>query len=176
MPKIKSCLVQDGELHDYILHNKCHPVNIRLLSSNIEYYRIINSIVDHMSDAMNLEYSDYTTLLGISGANVGIPFNIVIVRLKELDLVMLNPEIIRTSNSTRVIESNCGSICLDKPIDVERYTAVTVRYIPFDVPLNEFKLDSPSQFSPAERVFRTGTVQHEIDHNNGILITDKEKP
>ena len=170
--KIENCLVQNGELHDYILHNACHPVNIRLLENNVTYRFLVESAVSYMLNVLQTDFSNYSELQGLSGANVGIPFNIVLLATKKGPLVLINPEIIGKSERTKTVKSNCGSINLRKDIAVVRFKEVTVRYIQFDqttIGETEGKLNL---LTPVERTFTTGTVQHEIDHNLGVLITD----
>lgn len=167
MLKIKSCLVQDGECYDYTLHNASHPVNIRLLKNNPSYLSLIRSVISHMLDIFETDFDDYAELQGLSGANVGVPFNIVILTIDNKPLVMINPEIIKKSKDTKTVTSNCGSINLTESIKVKRWKKVRVRYVPFNV-------SKANLFNVIERSFSTGTVQHEIDHNLGILITDKK--
>ena len=58
-----------------------------------------------------------------------------------------------------------GVINLKAPITVERLELVTVRYYDYrDIP----------DYRIVERQFTSGTIQHEIEHNQGILITDKK--
>jgi peptide deformylase len=76
---------------------------------------------------------------------------------------MINPEIIERSKDTITGKSNCGSLCLKEKVKVRRYRKVTAVW--YDISGNK-----------RQRVFDSkkggGTIQHEIDHNNGILITD----
>ena len=62
-----------------------------------------------MLEILNTKFSDYTKLQGISGANVGIPFNIIIVRDLDNYIIMINPEILSKSKETKLVKSNCGS-------------------------------------------------------------------
>ena len=177
MTKVSDWLVQDKEEHDDCLHRPLFPVNIRLLNggdgNNGQYRFLIQHSTDIMLMAMEKEYSDYNELKGISGANVGIPFNIVIVltgRNKEKDPqyeVLLNPVIVKRSRKKRVVESNCGSLNMDKPIDVERREWVDVEYYEFNP--QHMKVEKK------KKRFTSGTIQHEIDHNNGILITNPSR-
>lgn len=169
-PKVAHYLVQNGEEHDSVLHVPLFPVNIRLLKDNIDYMEVVERAVTYMQDVMGEKFSDYPRCQGISGANVGIPFNIVIVKSRKGNIVMLNPEIIEHSDETVTTESNCGSLNLDRKINVTRYKEVTIKYI--DWP-DEVDFEVASSFNEQIKTFKSGTVQHEIDHNNGILITDR---
>ena len=165
MSKINSALVQINEQECDILKRPCFQVNIRLMKENKSYFEIISNIVDYMKIIMDTKFSDYNNLQGLSGANVGIPFNIVIIYHKNKQVVMLNPVIIKKSDECRTVLSNCGSINLKEPIEVSRFTEVLVRYIPFTM---------NGDLKYQEKIFKSGTVQHEIEHNLGILITDKK--
>jgi len=139
-----------------------------------------------MIDLMLQDFDDYDAIKGISGANIGVPFNIVVINVGEHELTetrkkvpvgildddiiicdnlfipMLNPKIIKTSKKTFFTESNCGSIILDKPIQVERNEWVKVHFYNIKGEEKVIKFGKPL----------TGTVQHEIEHNQGILITE----
>lgn len=168
--KIAHYLVQNDEEHDQVLHVRLFPVNIRLLKENLGYMGIIEGIVSYMQDIMEEKFSDYPQCQGISGANVGIPFNIVIIKNKKGNIVMLNPEIIAHSEEVVETESNCGSLNLDRKVTVPRYKEVTVEYV--DWPEEE-DFEVVGAFNKQVKVFKSATVQHEIDHNNGILIIDR---
>ncbi|HLD91010.1 MAG TPA: peptide deformylase [Patescibacteria group bacterium] len=170
--KVARYLIQNGEFQDDVLHRTCFPVNIRLLKENWSYMHIIEGIISHMLEVMEEKFSDYPKCQGISGANVGIPFNIVIIKSRKGNIVMLNPEIIAHSSETVATESNCGSINLEEKIIVTRYKEVTVKYI--DWPEEE-DFEVIGSFNEQIKTFKSGTVQHEIDHNNGILIIDRAK-
>jgi peptide deformylase len=167
--KIAEMLVQDGEKHDDVLHMKAGPVNIRLYKTNKAYRKLIGDIVDYMLVGSKFDFEDYPKAQGISGANVGIPFNIVIVITKDGFQVFLNPTIIGESDDTVTAKSNCGSLNLSESIIVERREWVRVRY--YDLMGREmiktYEIGDKGAVSSA-------TLQHEIDHNLGILITERK--
>ena len=159
-------------------------VNIRLFESSTGYTDIILHIIEYMVELINKKYDDYDAVKGISGANIGVPFNIVVVKVTDDNykkisveekgsivtfgpkgdfIVMINPVVTKSSNRIFIARSNCGSIILDKQIDVERKSWVVVEFYNTDGIKKSIKFGRPL----------TGTIQHEIDHNQGILITDK---
>jgi|WetSurMetagenome_2_1015567.scaffolds.fasta_scaffold06573_6 peptide deformylase len=162
MLKIRNDLVQDGELHDDYLHRRLFPVNIRLYQNNGHYYAMIHSIVGYMKRILETKYDDYTSLKGISGANIGVPFNIIVVKNASDYLVMLNPSIDYAKGNQQV-SSNCGSLVLPKPIPVMRAEDIVVSYCNLEGRIRTFNT-SNKQLS--------ATLQHEILHNMGKLITD----
>lgn len=165
-PSIKDYLVQNQESDDQSLHNKLLNVNIRLFTSNKKYSGIIVLIIDYMKKLLATNFSDYSNLRGISGANIGIPINIIgFVNTKGKVIIMINPFIKEYSNKKQTVSSNCGSIVLSKAIKVERSYNITVDYH------NEGGRLCIKSFEGRDSF----VIQHEVDHNNGILIIDREK-
>jgi peptide deformylase len=181
MADITRYLVQarmSGEASTDILHRPIFDVNMRLFRDSGNYKSIVLSAIAYMSFVAKKEFKNYAPIQGISGANVGIPFNIVGIRsakqfrpdsnsivLKDSMWFLINPKIISKSPETKVVESNCGSVRLSEKIKVRRHVWIKVEY-----------------YSEAGRKIRTRvegvmacTLQHEMDHNCGILITDKEE-
>lgn len=113
-----------------------------------------------------IEKEGYKKPHGYSGANAGIPFNIIALANGD---IMVNPRYVPHEvplGAYVKIKSNCGSLLLEKPIEINRFGRITVKYIDYNSMIN---------LKPIE-VSKTGflpTVQHEVDHNYGILITDR---
>ena len=72
---------------------------------------------------------------------------------------MINPMIVE-ARGNRIAESNCGSLLLAEPIEVIRHNWIRFTYYNRDGLACEDEGYLP-------------TVQHEVDHNNGILITER---
>lgn len=77
-------------------------------------------------------------------------------------VVMVNPEIIQQSNDELLGEEGCLSVANERG-QVARAASVTVRYFDLDGQLFETQYQS----------FPARIVQHEIDHLNGILFTQR---
>jgi len=153
------------------LRNVLPPVNIRLFNSSPGYKKVILACCEHLREIALMEFSDYSKPYGISGANVAIPFNIIgLVGMRKLSSafvrIMINPTISRTSSQhgKRETLTNCGSIRLEHPITVLRWKTVLVNWY------NEDGVYRSKWFSDGE----AATIQHEILHNKGVLITDPE--
>lgn len=167
--KIEDNLVQKLEKENDFLLRPLFNVNMRLFRSNKHYHMIIIKICNYMKLVINQKYENYPKLAGLSGANIGIPFNIITILRKD-DLIdflhMINPTIIEISSETRKLQTNCGSLNLPSKYPVVRREWIEVSY--YDVNGNhnqeKFTLDNGGS-----------TIQHEIDHNKGILITDNHK-
>ena len=138
-----------------ILTRKLFDVNMRLFEDNPLYCKVVRDCAEYIRLCATTEKDGYKKPHGYSGANAGIPFNIIAL---ADGTVMLNPKII-WAEGERVIETNCGSLMLDKPITVKRHNRIAFIY--YD--LNGRRHDEEGYWP---------TVQHEVDHNLGILITD----
>ena len=162
---VKNFIIQNVEDEDDILHRRLFDVNMRLFSVNKKYRRLILSIVKYMKKVAKKKFKDYTAAKGISGANVGIPFNIIGVRDGNKWTFFLNPTYLKKSRGTIITKSNCGSLCLKKPIKVKRYVWIEIIY---------YNLKGEKSIEYFYGSYGC-TVQHEIDHNNGILIISKKR-
>jgi len=163
---IRNFIVQDSEDDNDILHRKLFDVNIRLFNDNKKYRKLILSIVSYMKKVAKKRFKDYTPAKGISGANVGIPFNIIGVLNKNNKwYFFLNPEIINRSAKEEATLSNCGSLLLKNSIKVKRYKWIELEYY-------NLKGQKRSTYFNGKYCY---TIQHEVDHNNGILITSRKR-
>lgn len=104
--------------------------------------------------------------IGLAAIQVGVPTRLVVVDLgrKEEDrdpLVLVDPEIVWSSDETRVHEEGCLSIP-EYYEEVERPDRVRVRYR---------DLDGRTVETEADGMLST-CLQHEIDHLNGVLFID----
>jgi peptide deformylase len=164
--KIAEVLVQKSETCSEYLTRPLFPVNMRLYKSLKSYRKIVQTAFLHMNNLMELgKFEDYPRLAGISGANIGVPWNIIIVPSKADRLLeMINPSISRMSRRTTTLKSNCGSLVLPKKVDVKRRVWVEVSYYDLEGAHHENKFTMDDGYA--------GTIQHEIDHNRGVLITD----
>jgi peptide deformylase len=183
--KLKDYSVLNGEKNDQVLHGRSFEVNMRLLNTSPDYLQIMLAITDTMQEAFNRSYEDYNDVQGISGPNVGIPLRIIGLRIRKKEnnkfveglpvqlmddnrftrvLFMLNPEIVAKSSKTYTTKSNCGSLILKDPVEVERHEWVRVFFFDFTGGQHQFKFKKPI----------AATIQHEIDHLDGVLILDKQ--
>lgn len=160
----------DNKEDEVYLRSKLLPVNIRLFRVNKDYRAIILACCDHISKVALAGFAGYKLPHGTSGANCAIPFNIIAVVLNRgkpdaRAMVMINPIIVQRSKEMEMTQSNCGSIRLEKPISVARHQGIAVSWY------NTKGVEEVSEHYPLSQSF---TIQHEIDHNQGILITDRE--
>lgn len=100
--------------------------------------------------------------VGIAAPQVGINKRIIIVRTDTVDRVMINPTIIWCSDDTFKSAEGCLSIPKVKG-NVQRHWSVKVDYS------DERGMHTCESFIG----FDAAVVQHEIDHLQGILFTDR---
>lgn len=154
--------------HDY-LKKELFWVNMRLFNSSISYKNLVLSACERIELLCSTTMDGYKKPHGMSGANAGIPWNIICYvknRGKENESyeTMINPHIIDDNGEVIETISNCGSIRLKEPIKVIRQSRVHVVWH------NVKGIECNGWFSRNNGGF---TIQHEIDHNLGILITDR---
>lgn len=100
--------------------------------------------------------------VGLSGNQVGILKRIIVILHDNKPLVLINPEITNYSEETILSEEGCLSIP-ETFIDKKRYKTITVKYRDTKgVPHLEKYHDLSARI-----------IQHEIDHLDGILMTDE---
>ena len=113
-------------------------------------------LLDDMTESM-----DAAEGLGLSGPQVGKPLRLIVVRVGDDLLQLVNPEIVRSSGEEIAEEG-----CLSLPYyygPVARAARVTVQALN----RNGKKIRRKAEGLLAR------ALQHEIDHLNGILFTDK---
>lgn len=143
---------------------------MRLFHTSPEYKDLILQQCNYIKELCLDTKDGYKKPHGMSSANAGLAFNIIgITRNRntknEYCQIMINPIIVGANNKKVVAQSNCGSLTLDSPIEIERYETVIVSY--YD---EEGVLHGAEVFNRENGSF---TIQHEVDHNLGILIIDK---
>lgn len=146
-------------------------VNMRLFRPSHAYHNLVQAACDHLEWCCLTKAQGYKLPHGFSGANAGIPWNIIAIARergtkKAWAEIMINPEITVQSPQMVESESNCGSIRLREPIKVMRREWVKVLW---------YDRNERMHLADYRREDGGFTIQHEIDHNRGILITDRAK-
>lgn len=104
--------------------------------------------------------------IGLAAIQIGVPKRLLVIDLAREDepkrpMVVINPEIVWSSEEMNVHEEGCLSIP-EYYEEVERPQRVRVRYT---------DLDGKAQEVEADGLLAT-CIQHEIDHLNGVLFID----
>ncbi|WOO86855.1 peptide deformylase [Mollicutes bacterium LVI A0039] len=139
-----------------------------------EYLKSLEQMRQYVVDSYNqelVEKYDLTPSVGIAANQIGIDARMAVVYIEDedgevyLDLTMINPVILSSSAKQSYIESGEG--CLSVPSRPEGYVyrakTIKVRYFDTSGEQHVIELDD----------FESIAVQHEIDHLNGILYSDK---
>ena len=109
--------------------------------------------------------------IGLAAPQVGVGKRLLVMDCVKEEgaaprpMVLINPEVVWTSDGTNVYEEGCLSIP-DQYADVERPAEVEVAWM---------DLDGEAQKERFDGLWAT-CVQHEIDHLNGKLFIDYLKP
>lgn len=135
--------------------------------------KMIQHMIDHLTNSQIEELSikyDLRPGMGLAAPQVGINKNYFVV-VHEVDeqvfdnYVIINPKIV--SYSEELIYASTGEGCLSVNREVEgivpRYARITVEG--YDEDGNKIKVRAREELAIA--------FQHEIDHLNGILFTDR---
>ncbi len=151
------------------LRGKLLDVNMRLFSTSDGYRAVVLAACDWIAKLCTTKMEGYKLPHGMSGANAGIPWNIIgIARNRGQDdaytQIMINPKIGAYGGKVIESQSNCGSLCLKEPITIKRRERVTLGWFDMD------GKDCCGTFGREDGGF---TIQHEVDHNLGVLITDR---
>lgn len=148
-----------------VLTRKLFDVNMRLFSTSPEYKQLVLQVCSYIADLLANPCEGYTKPKGMSGANIGVPFNIIGIATADKPQVMINPRITRTYGSMVSASSNCGSLTLPAPITIKRHEFIDVEYYDTE--------GSKHILKKVGREHHGFTIAHEVDHNLGLLITDR---
>jgi peptide deformylase len=119
--------------------------------------RLIDDMLETMYEAPGI---------GLAAIQVAVPKRLLVLDVTDKDeernpIAMINPEVLRLGDESRVYEEGCLSIP-DVLVDIERPSTVTVRYIDREGKQQELNADG----------LLATAIQHEIDHLDGKLIID----
>lgn len=102
---------------------------------------------------------------GLAAPQVGQSLQLCLALIEGKMTVLINPEIVWQSKETETQEEGCLSLP-KLQVSVARSVTITVKY------LNEKGLSEERKLSD----FSARTVQHEVDHLNGVLLADYLTP
>lgn len=102
--------------------------------------------------------------VGLAAPQIGQSIRLVVIRHRDSDLVIFNPEILKKSLLKEWGEEGCLSVPFTFG-QVKRHKNVTLQYI--------------DQNGKTTKIVARGllarVIQHEVDHLNGVLFIDKAK-
>ena len=138
-----------------------HPL-LKQVSKPVE---VVNAATRELIDDM-LETMYAAPGIGLAAIQVGIPKRIITMDVaKEPDppsqLVLINPEIVWSSDTAQTYEEGCLSFP-EQYAEVDRPASIEVKYL---------DRDGKAQVLKAEGLLAV-CIQHEMDHLEGVLFVD----
>lgn len=151
-----------------------HPVLKKICKNITSDYENLDSLIDNMWETMYAASG-----VGLAAPQIGLSIRLFIVdaspfsedknlsleereKLSKFKMVFINPELKAISNDLNTFNEGCLSIPEIRE-DVVRENEIIVDYYDQDFNKKSLKLDG----------LRARVVQHEYDHIQGILFTDK---
>jgi peptide deformylase len=120
--------------------------------------------------------------IGLSSNQLGMKERICLINAIE-PMILVNPRIVDESEKKAIYVEQCLSLekTMKKPVKTIRYQSITVEtdnlgtvvFSPDYVEGREWK--EPEEFWADKGLLECVCAQHEIDHLNGKLITDKDR-
>jgi peptide deformylase len=136
------------------------------------------SDIDTISDKLKKELEKHGGL-GLSANQIGLTDRVCLINVKE-PLILVNPRVTEASEQTVAYIEQCLSLdkSMRKPVKTVRHKSFTIECdnlgtVIFSPDKTEWK-DS-NEFFGDEGLLECVCAQHEIDHLNGILITDTSR-
>ena len=151
------------------------------LKTKIEPSSFTQQEVDTISDKLKKELEKHGGL-GLSANQIGLKDRVCLINVKE-PLLLVNPRVVEVSKETVVYVEQCLSLdkTMKKPVQTIRHKSFTVEcdnlgtvLFSSDKKEGETWKDS-EEFYADEGLLECVCAQHEIDHLNGILITDSSR-
>ena len=151
-----------------------HPVLKKICKNITSDYETLDSLIDNMWETMYAASG-----VGLAAPQIGLSIRLFIVdaspfsedknlsleereKLSKFKMVFINPELKAISDDLNTFNEGCLSIPEIRE-DVVRENEIIVDYYDQDFNKKSLKLDG----------LRARVVQHEYDHIQGILFTDK---
>ncbi|MCL2844597.1 MAG: peptide deformylase [Chitinivibrionia bacterium] len=107
--------------------------------------------------------------VGLAAVQVGVPLRIAVIDIPDTEkeaIILINPEIVWSDDETQTDSEGCLSIP-DVRANVARSMNISVKAVsPNGEPIFLDKISG----------FFARVIQHEIDHLNGVLFTDRIDP
>jgi len=145
------------------------------LKSVVEPKSMSKEDIDSISTTLLQELTKHGGI-GLSANQIGLDVRACVINVKE-PLVLINPKITEVSQDTVAYVEQCLSIpkSMRKPVKTIRYKSFTVECdnlgtVHFSS--DKTTWEDSNEFFSDEGLLECVCAQHEIDHLNGVLITD----
>lgn len=119
--------------------------------------------VEKIIQQLEAELKQHPTGIGLAANQIGLGVKVAIIRLPDKEKIdLINPKIIEHSKEVVFYQESCLSLPdLKKPVTTQRYKQITIE--------NGFDKGKYVLYG-----MEAIACQHEIDHLNGLLITDRQ--
>lgn len=153
------------------LHQVCDEVNLPLskedkdlLFEMVEYLKVSQD--DELAEKYNIRPG-----VGLAANQIGIKKKMIAIYFKDekdeiIQYALVNPKIV--SYSVKLCCLDSGEGCLSVPKDVEGYV-----YRNYKITVKGYDALTDKEVTIKARGYLSIILQHEIDHLNGVLYTDK---
>jgi peptide deformylase len=145
------------------------------LKSVVEPKSMSKEDIDSISTTLLQELTKHGGI-GLSANQIGLDVRACVINVKE-PLVLINPKITEVSQDTVAYVEQCLSIpkSMRKPVKTVRHKSFTVECdnlgtVHFSP--DKTTWEDSNEFFSDEGLLECVCAQHEIDHLNGVLITD----
>lgn len=161
------------------LNQRAHDVEIPLAEDTKKILTEMRAFLVHSQDDEMREKYQLRAGVGLAAPQINISKRMLVIYTydetgKTLhDYVMVNPKLISHAVQETYIDGGEGCLSIDREVDgvVPRYQKVKVKTYLYDV----FN-DQLEEKTLAFEGFVGIVFQHELDHLNGILFTERIKP
>ena len=113
--------------------------------------------------ALMMVITDRNNARCLAAIQIGVPLRVIVARTKDSGMYMINPVITRTLNRDTIEHEGCLSV-------PQRLWRQVARPAKCDITWQDSEANTHSQTFTGEWA---RVLQHEIDHLDGVLITDK---
>ena len=124
----------------------------------------IVELVQDLFDTLNASGSG----VGLASTQIGVPLRVFVAKHDGYESEFINPQIVSTGDDSKSEEEGCLSIP-NVGINVKRFESIRLFYYVLDD--NGNLIQKTEEFTG----YIARIIQHEIDHLDGICITDKVK-
>ena len=151
--------------------------NPNKLKTPLESKPMTQEQIDEVSTTLLTELKRHGGI-GLSANQIGLDVRACVINVKE-PLVLINPRVTEVSKDTVAYVEQCLSLdkTMRKPVKTVRHKSFTVECDNLGTvifsPDKKDGWENSDEFFSDEGLLETVCAQHEIDHLNGILITDK---
>ena len=149
------------------------------LKKRIESKPMTQEEIDSISTTLLQELTRHGGI-GLSANQIGLDVRACVINVKE-PLVLINPRVTEVSDDVVAYVEQCLSIpkSMRKPIKTVRHKSFTVECDNLGTvifsPDKKDGWEDSNEFFSDEGLLECVCAQHEIDHLNGILITDSSR-